>query len=154
MSKHSTLWTSSTTSPETYSGGPSPHDLKLSWIPSQSNDWPTTPGYFLSDDPTAPGYFLSSFFPVADETGPLLSIGFTAGGPKALERLMGCLLIGAIPSAGLEEALASLKDIFEFWYDQPPPRPRPLASVVHHGVGHVVSVGSRPDLVLVEHEGD
>lgn len=57
---------------------------------------------------------------IADVGGSVTSTGYQmtfssqAKGVEALKLTLGCFLLGSLPSAGLDEALTSLQDIWEY----------------------------------------
>ena len=65
----------------------------------------------------------------------------------SFKRALGCLLMLKMPKEGLDEALASLRDMRDFYLDasqlKPSPR-RPDQQLT----GRVGMVGKRPDLVI------
>lgn len=68
---------------------------------------------------------------------------------ETLKRLAGFVLVAGMPENGLEEALYSLKEIYEFSkenvrYQIPEP------TVVRTGIGTVATVSEAPDLVIQE----
>ena len=65
----------------------------------------------------------------------------------ALRRFLGCLMIGVMPRTGLEEALASLNDMLEFYKERPSVVARPqLAPPIVSAT--IVERKKRPDLVI------
>ncbi len=66
-------------------------------------------------------------------------------GETALERFLGCVMIGVMPDQGLEEALYSLWDMLEF-YSQEPLHRAPLKPETINAT--VVDRKKRPDLVI------
>ena len=72
-----------------------------------------------------------------------------AGSNRAmLGRILGFVMISSMPDAGLEEALFSLRDMFEFYSHKPAPRPARLApKAIDASIG---DKKKRPDLVLTE----
>jgi hypothetical protein len=69
-------------------------------------------------------------------------------GIDAVKRLLGCALVMIIPTAGLDEALTSLKDMREYWTSQP-------GRSVHAALPHFVTAtagaaSERPDLLLTD----
>lgn len=67
---------------------------------------------------------------------------------KPLKRLMGCALIFAMPSDGLDEAINSLSEISQFERQRPPTLSLPAP--VLRNVGKIVSTGPSPELVIAE----
>jgi hypothetical protein len=68
-------------------------------------------------------------------------------GETALERFLGCAMIGMMPAEGLEEALYSLRDMLEF-YRQVPLHlygAQPKSETIN---ATVVERKKRPDLVI------
>lgn len=68
-------------------------------------------------------------------------------GESALERFLGCVMIGMMPDQGLEEALYSLRDMLEFYSQEPLhlPSARPKTETLN---AIVEDRKKRPDLVI------
>ena len=96
------------------------------------------------DEPT-----LAVFQGTAYSYGREISFLFKGAGETALRRLIGCALIGIMPEEGIEEALWSLKDIFEF-RAQPPllMLTQPMRAI--QNTGQIVTTAERPDLIISE----
>lgn len=69
-----------------------------------------------------------------------------AEGDDALKRLVGCVLIIKMPPNGLDEALTSLRDMWEFW-DARSPFGLPERTGIET-TASVISARVRPELVL------
>lgn len=94
---------------------------------------------------------LTAFYETSeDETAYDVSISFVISGETALERFVGCTMIGLMPDDGLEEALHLLRDMFEFYsqrylYWQSDERRKQLPQRVD---ADLVGERKRPDLVI------
>lgn len=67
-------------------------------------------------------------------------------GETALQRFLGCILIAVIPDEGLEEALLSLREMWEFYTREPSARPMRLApKAIDATIG---DKKKRPNLVI------
>jgi hypothetical protein len=68
-------------------------------------------------------------------------------GETALERFLGCVMIGMMPDQGLEEALYSLRDMLEFYRQKPVHLygAQPKSETIN---ATVVEWKKRPDLVI------
>jgi hypothetical protein len=64
-----------------------------------------------------------------------------------LERILACLVISRMPERGLPEALASLRELYEFYSAQ---RPHPLAAHSQTGtyLTTITEDRKRPDLII------
>jgi hypothetical protein len=90
----------------------------------------------------------SLFFSTVNSAGDELSFRIE-GEENSVKRLLGCVMIAAMPEEGVEEALQSLKDILEFW-QHPAQRMLPSPPTIHYMTAKVLSISERPDLVLSE----
>lgn len=63
-----------------------------------------------------------------------------------MKRLIGCAMLSLMPEAGLAEALASLKDIAQFYFENARLELTPPLTSRH--TGRVVSTSERPELVI------
>jgi hypothetical protein len=133
---HSESWITSTGWLGTYLGGPSVTPYIMQW--GQNPFYETVATYA---DFIYPGVG-------ASESQHRLTIAVIGWDDVDKQRFVGCQIIGAMPSEGLQEALESLIDLWEFYYKQtmlqvqPPPRlPRKMQATI---VGHK----KRPDLVI------
>lgn len=72
------------------------------------------------------------------------------GGEESQKRILGCILLGAMPPAGLDEALESLRQIIEYWLEEAQYTPLSPPTPVQRSNGHIVSAGPRPDLVIAD----
>lgn len=75
------------------------------------------------------------------------SLMFSGEDATTLKRALGCLMILRMPEGGLNEALASLRDMLEFYVEVPqltPPPKRPVRQLT----GRAGMAGKRPDLVI------
>ncbi len=129
----SNFWTSSIAQQENFSGGRSKKSSIALWNPGASE---------YSDESSAVQIY--SLIEPKTTYGVTITIG--GNGEYALERFLGCLLLGIMPDEGLEEALFSLHDMLRFYRNECEP---------HHEVlepnpidGTIGSKKKRPDLVL------
>ena len=70
-------------------------------------------------------------------------------GESAVKRLIGCWIVVSMPEEGLDEALTSLKDIFEFSYEDTR-LALPEAATRRSLTGRATISSRRPDLVVSE----
>lgn len=88
------------------------------------------------------------FNATVNSPGEQISFWLDADDETALKKFVGCLIISAMPEEGLNEALTSLKDVWDFHIYTPPKalpdRSRQVAA------GRVVRTRKRPDLFLGE----
>jgi len=93
--------------------------------------------------------FAGTFYSLATATGPT-TISFWARGDDEhfRKRMLGCMIMCTMPSAGLDEALVSLHDVFEYWNRQPQQHLMPPA--VHRSQGKVVLTKTRPEMIVSE----
>lgn len=82
------------------------------------------------------------------ETTYEITINIEGSTKAAFERYLGCIMIGIMPDEGLQEALFSLRDMWEFYRHKPAPRPARLIRAPIDAT--VVNRKKRPDLVLTE----
>lgn len=94
-------------------------------------------------EPTSHVYF---YGPIEPETTYEVTITIGRHGETALERFLGCVMMGIMPDEGLEEALYSLRDMVEFYNRQPLPHHSPLTSAPIDAT--IVGRKKRPDLVI------
>lgn len=94
------------------------------------------------------GYYTYVYdYPTEWETTHEVTFTLEMYGETALERFLGCLMIGMMPDEGLEETLYSLRDMLEFYSHLP---------LLLHGApaksetinATVVDRKKRPDLVI------
>jgi hypothetical protein len=71
-------------------------------------------------------------------------------GEESYRRIWGCIILGLMPPEGLEEAVDSLREILEFRLENARLAQAQDRTNVHYGLGPVVSVSQRPDLVLAD----
>ena len=131
----SRYWTNSIEWQEDSSGGQSPKNYIKQW------------SHELSDPDIESGEStIHSLF----EPGTVYAIEINVAGSNRamLGRILGFVMISIMPDEGLEEALFSLRDMFEFYSHKPTPR---LARLAPKAID--ASIGDkkkRPDLVLTE----
>lgn len=90
-------------------------------------------------------YFHGSIQP---ETTYEITINIEGTTESVFGRYLGCIMIGFMPDEGLEEALFSLRDMFEFYSHKPEPR---LARLTRAPIdATIVNRRKRPDLILTE----
>jgi len=77
----------------------------------------------------------------------LLSLWAEGRGERAVKRVLGCAIMYSLPEESLNEALFSLKDIWEF-YAAHRILSRPVMARRH--VAKIVESSRRPDLVIEE----
>ncbi len=131
----SRYWTNSIEWQEGCSGGQSPEDSITQW------------SHELSDpDIESSESIVHSL--VEPGTAYEVTISMTGNDPAMLGRYLGCVMIGFMPDEGLEEALFSLRDMFEFYSHKPEPRPARLAPKAIEAT--IADKRKRPDLVLTE----
>jgi len=90
-------------------------------------------------------YFHGSIQP---ETTYEITINIEGTTESVFGRCLGCIMIGFMPDEGLEEALFSLRDMFEFYSHKPEPRPARLTRAPIDAT--IVNRRKRPDLILTE----
>ena len=132
-------WPSSTDSQETSSDGPSPQDSKRRSVLVQ---WDKAWG--------AGALSGHRFYSTATHTGDTVSFMAYGDGDESLRRILGCILLGAMPPEGLEEAIDSLKEILEFRLENERLAQLRTQPAVQYGLGTIVHSGPRPNLVLAE----
>ena len=77
------------------------------------------------------------------------SLAVEGDGLSVLRRFIGCVMMMTMPEPGLEEALSSVQDVFETtWRMTHGPLPHP--AITRRGIGRVISVSDRPNLVISE----
>ena len=77
------------------------------------------------------------------------SFAIEGEGLNVLRRFVGCVMMMTMPEPGLEEALASLEDVFEStWYQTHGVLHRPATT--RPWTGTVIGVSDRPHLVISE----
>ena len=131
----SRYWTGSIDWQDNFLGGQSPKDSISQW----SHD--------LSNPDIESGEFVIHSL-VETGTAYQIEINMAGNSPAMLGRYLGCIMIGFMPDEGLEEALFSLRDMFEFYRHKPEPRPARLApKAIDATIG---DKKKRPDLVLTE----
>jgi hypothetical protein len=121
---------------ETSSGGPSrPASSKLS-----------TRSPFNSDIADRRTELRATFEGSVTSVGKSFAFRSDGGGEDALKRTLGCIIIAALPSEGLEEAWESLTHLWHFHTYRPP-----LAIVPpRRALGRVTSQATRPPLDVSE----
>ena len=131
-------WIHSIDSPDTCSGGLLLNDLQLPWSHNPSNE------PLFTEQP-----ILAAFCGTVKSAGERFWLSATGDGKSALKRIIGCALIAHLPDEAMDEALESLRDIFDFWsrsrhyiLSQPT-----VGSPIK---GKIVSSMHRPDLVIPE----
>jgi len=81
--------------------------------------------------------------------GQEMSFWAAGAGENALKRVLGCAMMVAMPENGIEEAVASLKDILIFnWETSYGMLPEPPASQRH--TARIASTSHRPELLIAE----
>ncbi len=70
-------------------------------------------------------------------------------GHNAVKRLLGCYMLGVMPDEGINEALSTLKDMFQY-YSHPAYPALATPVTAHRITGKVLSVSKRPDLIIAE----
>ena len=75
-----------------------------------------------------------------------IEISMAGSSPAMLWRYLSCIVIGSMPDEGLEEALFSLRDIWEFYSHKLEPNPIALAPRAINAT--IVGKKKRPDLVI------
>lgn len=103
----------------------------------------------LSEATTIQQGVQTEFQGTVNTAGQGLSFKFEGEGGEALLRLLGCVIVTMMPEEGLEEALTSLKDIFEFHVESAHYESLPTVTS-RRGIGNVVNTSMRPDLVISE----
>ena len=72
-----------------------------------------------------------------------------AAGENAIKRIFSCVIISAMPETGVDEALTTLKDIYEFNSENT--RAALPRHTMHSSIaGRVTSTSERPQLVISE----
>ena len=86
--------------------------------------------------------------PEISESHGQLTIAVAAGDDKTVRaRFVGCVLIGVMPSQGLPEVLNSLRDMWEF-YNEEPVKPQVPRRLPHRIEATIVGHKKRPDMVV------
>ena len=75
-----------------------------------------------------------------------ISLLWAEEGEKAIKRWIGCAMMCAMPDESVNEALVSLKDIWEFHETTHRMLPPPVET--RRYVGRIVGTSHRPDLVI------
>ncbi len=88
-------------------------------------------------------------YATVNSPGQALSLWAEGHGEEAFKRLLGIAIISVMPEPGLEEALFSLRDIFEFRSHAYRPS-LPESTRGRRTKGKVARTSQRPDLVLTE----
>lgn len=135
----SKYWTPSTVLSETSSGGLFQEHSETHLVP-----WSLNP----TQDPGEAGR--TYIYGTANSFGQELSFRFEGTGGLALRRLVGCVILSALPDEDVDEALRSLKDIVEFRLVDSAPSIRRLAPVTSLTRDAVVRRVSRPNMVISE----
>lgn len=96
--------------------------------------------------PEQPFAFLAA---MVTSAGPEIFLWTEEGEERAVKELLGYAMIFYMPEEGIDEALTSLRDIFEFSCESrrgalPPP------AVSRRHMGRIVGTSHRPDLVISE----
>ena len=96
-----------------------------------------------------PSWTRAVIYTTVTSPGQEVSLWTERVGNDAVKRVIGCAMIFAMPEEGINEALASLRDILEFSYEAthgmlPPP------VAVRRSMGRIVGTTRRPDLVISE----
>jgi hypothetical protein len=86
----------------------------------------------------------------ANSLGQEMSFRFAAGGESALRRLVGCAILSALPDEGIDEALRTLRDIYEFRLIDSMRSIRRLAPASSTIRSAVVRRVERPNMVIPE----
>lgn len=77
----------------------------------------------------------------------LLSLWAEGRGERAVKRVLGCAIMYSLPEESLNEALFSLRDIWEFYAAHRIPSPSVIA---RRHVAKILESSRRPDLVIEE----
>ena len=86
--------------------------------------------------------------PDISESRGQLTIAVAAGDDKTVKaRFIGCVIIGAMPERGLPEVLHSLRDMWEF-YNEEPPQPQVSRLQPQKIEATIVGRKKRPDMVV------
>lgn len=86
--------------------------------------------------------------PDISESRGQLTIAVAAGDDKTVKaRFVGCVLIGVMPERGLPEVLHSLRDMWEF-YNEEPPQPQVSRLQPQKIEATIVGRKKRPDMVI------
>lgn len=89
-----------------------------------------------------------NILPIEPQTTYSLTVNMTGNNKAILGRFLGCVMIGLMPSDGLEEALVSLHDMLKFYYWKPSPSPARQTKAL---VGaNIADHRKRPDLLITE----
>ena len=83
-----------------------------------------------------------------NSAGQEVSLLWTEEGENATKRWIGCAMMCRMPDEGVDEALVSLRDIWEFHETTHRMLPRPVET--RRYVGRIVGTSQRPDLVISE----
>lgn len=84
--------------------------------------------------------------PTMIETDHEIRVSIRVPAESRFPRFLGCLMIGMMPDRGLEEALFALRDMLDFYAEQPTStRALPEAKTLN---AMVVSTEKRPDLFI------
>ena len=78
----------------------------------------------------------------------LISLWAEGRGENAVKRVLGCAIMYSLPEESVNEALFSLRDIWEFYQTTQRMLPPPVAT--RRYVGKIVGISQRPDLVIEE----
>ena len=97
----------------------------------------------------APEPVYAVFRGTVNSAGQEFTFWFERGGEHNLKRVIGCAILAALPDEGVEEALNSLRGVFQFHYENlfllTPPKAMPRRLL-----GTIVTTSERPDLVISE----
>lgn len=86
--------------------------------------------------------------PEISESHGQLTIAVATGGDETVKaRFAGCVIIGVMPERGLPEVLHSLRDMWEF-YNEEPLRPRVTRLLPQKIEATIVGRKKRPDMVV------
>lgn len=130
----SNFWTSSIAQQEDSSGGQLKKNSITLWGPGTFE--------YYGEDINAVQFYGS----IEPKTTYGVTITVGGHGEHALERFLGCILIGVMPDEGLEEALFSLHDMFEFYQREREPHRAALEPKTVDGT--LGNKKKRPDLIL------
>jgi hypothetical protein len=92
---------------------------------------------------------LAAVYGTVNSAGENFWLAIKGDGETALKRIIGCAIIAHLPDEAMDEALTSLKDMYDFWAV---PRQRMLSqpTVGQPIKGKVLDSVHRPDLVIPE----
>lgn len=82
------------------------------------------------------------------ETTNKVTFDMEMHGETALERFLGCIMLGIMPSQGLEEALSSLWEMLNFYGEESPFCRKHISVKLQTINGTIVEKKKRPDIII------